>query len=86
VPRFAQLISDPEAESSWLLTLTDELRDTVATALPDRLREVSEPWSGITEFPPGMAPEDLFDFLGELAELAIRARSIGHRLYCLVEL
>lgn len=83
-PRFNRLLSAPEVESRWLPTLTDELRDALATATPDRPRDLAEPWSRIEEFPPETDPEGAVGFLHELGELAARARA--HRLYCLVML
>lgn len=72
-PRFNRLLSAPEVKSRWLLTLTDELRDALATATPDRLRDLA-----YTD------PEGAAGFLRELGKLAARARA--HRLYCLVML
>ncbi|MCX4763009.1 hypothetical protein OG562_18895 [Streptomyces sp. NBC_01275] len=84
LPRFADLLGDPEGANGILVTLADELRDALATATPELFRQVAEPWSRIEEFPPGMYPEDLVAFLTELAEMAVRARSEGHRLYCVI--
>lgn len=83
LPRFVHPLSDPEGEA-LLVTLTDELRDALATATPERFREIAEPWSRIEEFPPGVHPEDLVAFLTELAALAVPARAEGHHLYCAI--
>ncbi|MFF9626264.1 hypothetical protein [Streptomyces griseosporeus] len=85
-PRFNDLLSSPDADSRWLLTLTDELRDALATAPPERLRQTAVPWARIEEFGGDAAPEALADFLTSLAALADGARKTGGHLYCLVSL
>ncbi|MDQ0961021.1 hypothetical protein QFZ66_004899 [Streptomyces sp. B4I13] len=81
LPRFCRFLTD-EASEQVLVTVTDELRDAVATDTPDRFREVAEPWSRIEEFSPGWDPESLVKFLTDLAEVAVPARAAGHHLYC----
>jgi hypothetical protein len=85
-PRFNHLITDVAAESCWVVTLTDRLRDALAQASPERLAEVSVPWSRIEEFAPGADPALLADFLDRFAALARRARAAGHGLYCWISL
>ncbi|GHF79353.1 hypothetical protein [Streptomyces griseosporeus] len=85
-PRFNDLLSSPEADSRWLLTLTDELRDALATAPPERLRQTAPHWARIEEFGGEADPEDLAVFLTNLAALATGARKAGEHLYCLVTL
>ncbi|MFB6940934.1 hypothetical protein ACFCZY_10130 [Streptomyces sp. NPDC056237] len=88
LPRFNQLLSSPEDDSSWLVTLTDELRDALASARPGQLEAVAEPWSRIEEFGDDCEPGPLADFLKGLAALAAEAgaRREPHRLYCLMSL
>ncbi|MEU6013034.1 hypothetical protein ABZ826_02935 [Streptomyces sp. NPDC047515] len=88
LPRFNQLLSSPEDESSWLVTLTDELRDALASARPGQLEAAAERWSRIEEFGDDCEPGPLADFLKELATLAAEAgaRREPHRLYCLMSL
>ncbi|MFJ9678115.1 hypothetical protein ACIRP2_08670 [Streptomyces sp. NPDC101194] len=88
LPRFNRLLSSPEHDSSWLVTLTDELRDALASARPGQLEAVAEPWSRIEEFGDDCEPGPLADFLKELATLAAEAatRHEPHRLYCLMSL
>ncbi|MFB9388412.1 hypothetical protein ACFPM3_06145 [Streptomyces coeruleoprunus] len=85
-PRFGHLLSDPEDEARWLTTLTDELRDALAAATPQRLGAVAVPWSQIEEFQGQAAPEALAEYLQGLASLARHAQASGHRLYCLMSL
>ncbi|MCX4730232.1 hypothetical protein [Streptomyces sp. NBC_01363] len=88
LPRFNRLLSSPEDDSRWLVTLTDELRDALAAAGPGGFMAVAEAWSHIEEFGGEALPGDLADFLNELADLAeeARARPEPHRLYCLMSL
>ncbi|GAB2488741.1 hypothetical protein [Nocardiopsis aegyptia] len=81
-PRFVHLVTSPEAESTWIVTLPDELRDALADAPPARLAEISVPWSQAEEFYGHADPGHLADLLDELAALAGRARSHDHGLYC----
>lgn len=81
-PRFCQLVTSPEAESVWIVTLPDEARDALAEALRERLAEICEPWSQAEEFHGDADPGSLADFLNDLAALAGRARSSAHGLYC----
>ncbi|WP_326767162.1 hypothetical protein OG978_23865 [Streptomyces sp. NBC_01591] len=88
LPRFNRLLSSPEDESRWLVTLTDELRDALAAARPGGFTAVAEAWSRIEEFGGECRPDELADFLNMLADLAeeARARPEPHRLYCLMSL
>ncbi|MFD7492151.1 hypothetical protein ACFV8T_07010 [Streptomyces sp. NPDC059832] len=88
LPRFNRLLSSPEDDSRWLVTLTDELRDALAAARPGGFTAVAEAWSHIEEFGGEAPPGELADFLNELADLAeeARARPEPHRLYCLMSL
>ena len=84
-PRHCCLLTDPDSESKWVVTLTDTLRDALAEASEARLAEVAIPWSQTEEFQYS-ASEDLADlladFLGRFAELARHARDQQLRLYC----
>ncbi|WP_055588195.1 hypothetical protein [Peterkaempfera griseoplana] len=78
-PRFGALLSDPEHEGHWLVSLPGSLRDALATADAGRLLEAASAWTR-TEDGAGQDPELLADFLGRLADLA---RDAGRRgLYC----
>ncbi|MFF8695213.1 hypothetical protein ACF08W_23720 [Streptomyces sp. NPDC015144] len=88
LPRFNRLLSSPEDDSRWLVTLTDELRDALTAARPGGFAAVAETWSGIEEFGGDAEPEELAGFLDDLAELAEEARAHPepHRLYCVMTL
>ncbi|MFD7746275.1 hypothetical protein ACFV2V_11985 [Streptomyces sp. NPDC059698] len=81
-PRFAHLVTSPEAESTWIVTLPDEVRDALADAPRELLAEISVPWSRAEEFYGAADARHLADFLDELAALAEAARSHGQGLYC----
>jgi hypothetical protein len=84
--RFSGLLSSPEDEGRWLMTLDDELRDALAGATPRRLGEIAVPWSRHEEFGGSADPAALASFLGSLAGVARAAYGQGHRLYCLMSL
>ena len=71
-----------EATEHGVVTLTDSLAAALADADRRRLADVAVPWSVTEEFWGQADPEILAGFLGELSDLARRARDGGHRLYC----
>ncbi|MQS14777.1 hypothetical protein F7Q99_21560 [Streptomyces kaniharaensis] len=78
-PRFCELLSDPQHEGHWLVSLTDSLRDALAVATSGRLQEAAFVWT-LAEDGAGQDAELVADFLRRLAELA---RDAGQRgLYC----
>ncbi|MBC6461423.1 hypothetical protein [Actinomadura sp. HBU206391] len=77
-----ELRRSAEAAEHGVATLTDSLAAALADADQRRLAEVAVPWSETDEFWGQADPEILAGFLGELADLARRARDAGHRLYC----
>ncbi|MFJ9917451.1 hypothetical protein [Actinacidiphila glaucinigra] len=83
-PRFCALLNDAEHEGSWLVSLTDTLRDVLAAATPKRLLEAATAWTH-TEDGGGEDPVLMADFLERLAELA-RDASPRRRLYCGISL
>jgi hypothetical protein len=82
-PRAGEALAIEADGECLVLTLTDELQTALADTNDDRLVAVAVPWSQIEEFW-GAKPEGLALWLGELAELARRARTRGERLYCWV--
>jgi len=85
-PRHSMLISNPGAESRWVVTLTDTLRDALADATAEQLVQVAVPWSHTEEFS-GRGDADLLaDLLGRFADLARNARARHDRLYCWMSL
>lgn len=85
-PRFCHLVTSPEAESVWIVTLPDDVRDALVEASGERLAEICIPWSQAEEFHGDAVPGLLADFLNELAALAGRARSHAQGLYCRMSL
>lgn len=94
---FDTIMDDPRAggsagdgndapESNSVVTITDSLRDALASADDDRLAEVVVPWSRTEELQhPGWEDVGVADhlaFLRDLRDVAVRARAAGHRLYC----
>ncbi|MFD6950687.1 hypothetical protein A6A08_14240 [Nocardiopsis sp. TSRI0078] len=85
-PRAAGLLSDPGAEAVWVVTLTDRLRDSLAGASPGLLASVAHTWARSPAFDPSPDPGPLAGFLTGLTDLASRARSQEHGLYCRIVL
>ncbi|MFG2846387.1 hypothetical protein ACGF12_24915 [Kitasatospora sp. NPDC048296] len=82
-PRFCELLSDPQHESHWLVSLTDSLRDALALATSGRLQQAASVWT-LTEDGAGQDAELIADFLERLAGLARDAGQCG--LYCGISL
>ncbi|MBF9072663.1 hypothetical protein [Streptacidiphilus fuscans] len=78
-PRFCTLLNDPDVEGPWLASLSDSLRDALASASEARLLEAATTWSR-TEDGARTAPDLIADFLGRLAQLA--RHSPARHLYC----
>jgi hypothetical protein len=78
-PRLADLVADDGDLSVY--TVTDELRDALATSDSDQLAEAAEALVELEELD-GADPEVILGVLEELADLARRAG--GQRLYCWV--
>jgi hypothetical protein len=94
---FASITDDPRSggspgddegvpEDHGVITLTDSLRDALASADDSRLAEVVGPWSQTEELQqPGweeVTPAEHLEFMRALRDLARRAAGAGHRLYC----
>jgi hypothetical protein len=85
-PRAGKLVSDPGAEATWIVTLTDRLRDALAESSTEQRASVAVPWSQIEEFGTGADPALVAGFLDEMAALARRAVAAGDHLYCWISL
>jgi hypothetical protein len=83
-PRAGKALAIEDGGERVVLTLTNELQTALADADDKRLAAVAVPWSQIEEFWGEADPEDIASWLGELAELARRARDRGEQLYCWV--
>jgi len=78
--RQCHLLTDGEADG-FVVTVTDTLRDALAAASSERLRQAAGPWAATEELA-GTAPAVLADALEQLAALARRALERAHHLYC----
>ena len=78
--RQCHLLTDGEAEA-FVVTVTDTVRDALAAASAERLRQAAEPWAATEELA-GTAPAMLAETLEQLAALARRALERTHHLYC----
>ncbi|MGW7041357.1 hypothetical protein ACWGDT_01245 [Streptomyces avermitilis] len=85
-PRFVHLISDPQAEDRYLVTLTGTLRDALAGARPEQLEQTATTVVSGPEDSAGWDADLLADFLQRLAELSRHARVPHQQLYCLISL
>ena len=80
-PRLADLVADDG--DLGVYTVTDELREALATSDSDQLGDTVESLGDIEELD-GADPEVILGELEELAELARRAQDANQRLYCWV--
>jgi hypothetical protein len=77
-PRLAELVADDGDLSVY--TVTDELRDALATSDSDQLAEAAEQLVEMEELD-GADPETILAVLEDLADLARRAHGDNQRLY-----
>ncbi len=83
LPRAGRLLSDPEDEAAFVVSVTDTLTATLASASPEDIARCAGPWSRTGELRElGISAEDTAGALEALAGLARRARGSGRRLYC----
>jgi len=83
-PRSGHMVASADGGQPFVIALTDELKDALASADPDQLRSAAGPWSQTEEFFGQGDPDILPGALRELAELARRANASNRRLYCWV--
>ncbi|MFF0445980.1 hypothetical protein ACFYT4_06115 [Streptomyces sp. NPDC004609] len=82
-PRAGQLISSPEAESAFIVSVSDTVQEALASAAHASLAEAAGPWSETDELrASGIPSETALQVLVLLSALAGRARAAGERLYC----
>ncbi len=82
-PRSGQLLSSPEAESAFVVSVSDTLRELLAAATEEELARAAEPWSLTEELRTiGFDTEAAAGVLAALAGLARRAQASDLRLYC----
>jgi hypothetical protein len=83
-PRSGHMVASADGGQPFVIALTDELKDALASADDDQLRSAAGPWSQTEEFFGQGDPDILTDALRELAELARRANAANRRIYCWV--
>ncbi|MFE9605160.1 hypothetical protein [Streptomyces hokutonensis] len=79
-PRSGQLLSDPEAEAAFVISVTDTLRDALASATDGQLGLVAGPFGAVEEV--GLPSAEALEVLRLLSGLARRAVAENRRLYC----
>ncbi|MFE2884786.1 hypothetical protein [Streptomyces sp. NPDC059272] len=79
-PRSGQLLSDPEAEAAFVISVSDTLRDALATASGERLDLAAGPFAAVEEL--RFTPIKMSEVLHRLSGLARRATAENRRLYC----
>ena len=83
-PRSGHMVASADGGQPFVIAITDELKDALASATDDQLRSAARPWSQTEEFFGQGDPDILAGALRELAELARRANASNRRLYCWV--
>ncbi len=82
-PRSGQLLTSPEDEAAFVVSVSDTLQEALAMALQSALAEAAQSWSQTDEGrQQALTSETALDVLILLSGLAGRARSAGLRLYC----
>lgn len=82
-PRSGQLLSSPEAESAFIISVSDTLQEALATATCDSLVEAAGHWAETDELRGnGVTVDTAAEVLALLSGLAGRARSSEMRLFC----
>ncbi|MEU5384716.1 hypothetical protein [Kitasatospora cineracea] len=82
-PRSGRLLSDPQHDEAFVVSLTDTLAEALAALPPDRLLPAATAWSATEELRlDGATPDTAAATLHALSTLAHRARTDGHHLYC----
>lgn len=69
-------------EPPFVVTVTDSLRDALAGATDDVLRQVASQWAATDQLAGDVSAADALDFLTRFAVLARGAIHRGDRLYC----
>lgn len=79
---WARLVSEPDHDSAWVVSLPGTFTDALAGASDERLAEIVGPWSETEEFWDSGDPETLLPMLRDWRALARAARERGAGLYC----
>ncbi|MFF4709675.1 hypothetical protein ACWC4D_39950 [Streptomyces sp. NPDC001288] len=82
-PRAGQLLSSPEDEGRFIISVSDTLAEALAEATRADLERVAESWSITAELQQSKVDAfNALDVLEALAGLAQRARAADMHLYC----
>ena len=82
-PRSGQLLSSPDAEGAFVVSVSDTLCELLAVATADDLARAAELWSQTEELRMMRADaETMAGVLADLAGLARSAHGSNRRLYC----
>ncbi|WP_062992355.1 hypothetical protein [Nocardia anaemiae] len=82
-PRSGQLLSSPEDESAFIVSVSDTLQEALASAGHSSLVEAAAEWADTEELQGyGITADTALEVLVLLSGLASRARSTGLRLFC----
>nr|WGD01511.1 GE004856 [Streptomyces sp.] len=82
-PRAGQLLSSPEDEGRFIISVSDTLAEALAEATRADLVRVAEPWSMTAELQQSKVDAfNALDVLEALAGLAQRAQAADMHLYC----
>ncbi|MFG1796793.1 hypothetical protein [Nocardia sp. NPDC049149] len=82
-PRAGQLLSSPEAEGAFVVSVSDTLQEALASAEHSLLAGAAGVWADIEELREwGITADTALEVLLLLSGLAGRARSTGLRLFC----
>ncbi|ALV50237.1 hypothetical protein ASR50_13045 [Streptomyces sp. 4F] len=82
-PRSGQVLSSPEDREAFVVSVSDTLQEALVTTPRASLADVATRWSAADELRGlDVTPGTALEALTLLAELADRARSAEHRLFC----
>ena len=82
-PRSGQLLSSPEAESAFVVSVSDTLCELLTATAEDELVRAAESWSQTDELRMSKVDADTASgVLTDLSSLARRARTSDRHLYC----
>lgn len=81
-PSWSRLVSSPDHESAWVISMPDTFTEALAASSEDRLAEVATPWSETAEFWGNGDAVQLLSMLQEWRVLAQTARDRGEHMYC----
>lgn len=85
-PAWARLVSSPDGDARWVVSLPDSFTTALADATDAQLTAVAVPWSETEEFWGAVSSDDLIPVLFALRALALSVRDTDARLYCWMSL